>query len=136
MESHDVSSLAGEVFSVGDGKKGVLEVVNKAVTLKKEMDAINELREILSRKYKLLWMKLIGSKARGDFDEESDTDIVIVLKDVNWNIERDIYETCFYLGLKHDIILSPIVYSEQDIENKLTQATSFYKTVEREGILI
>ena len=51
----------------------------------------------LSRKYKSLWMKLIGSKARGDFDKESDIDIVIVLKNVDWDIERDIYEK----GINH-----------------------------------
>jgi len=81
-------------------------------------------------------MKLIGSKARGDFDEESDIDIVIVLKDVDWDIERDIYEKCFYLGLKYDTLISPIIYSEKDINDSLTRVTPFYRTVEAEGILI
>lgn len=108
----------------------------KVTLLKKEKDALTELKQELSKKYKLLWMKLIGSKARGDFDEQSDIDIVIVLEDVNWNIERDIYETCFYLGLKYDVLISPIIYSEKDINDTLTRITPFYRTVEAEGILI
>ncbi len=108
----------------------------KVALLKKEKDALTELKEELSKKYKLLWMKLIGSKARGNFDEESDIDIVIVLKNVEWDVEKDIYEKCFYLGLKYDIVISPIIYSEKDINDKLTQITPFYKTVETEGILI
>jgi predicted nucleotidyltransferase len=104
--------------------------------LKKEKDAIAELKKELSKKYKLLWMKLIGSKARGDFDEESDIDIVIVIENVDWNIEKDIYEKCFYLGLKYDILISPIVYSEKDINDSLTRMTPFYRTVEAEGIMI
>ena len=104
--------------------------------LKEEKDAITELKKELSKKYKLLWIKLIGSKARGEFDEESDTDIVIVLENVDWDIERDIYEKCFYLGLKYDILISPIIYSEKDINDSLTRITPFYRTVEAEGILI
>jgi len=108
----------------------------KVTLFEKERDALTELKGVLSKKYKLLWMKLIGSKARGDFDEESDIDVVIVIEDVDWGIEKDIYETCFYLGLKYDIVISPIIYSEKDINNTLTRITPFYKTVEAEGILI
>lgn len=79
-------------------------------------------------------MKLLGSKARGDFDEESD--IVIVLKYVDWDIEKDIYETCFYLCLKYDVVISPIIYSEGDINDTFTRITPFYRTLESEGILI
>ena len=104
--------------------------------LKKEKNALIELKKEISKKYKLLWMKLIGSKARGDSDEESDIDIVIVLENVDWDIERDIYEKCFYLGLKYDIVISPIIYPEKDINDTLTQITPFYKTVEAEGIPI
>ena len=104
--------------------------------LKKEKDALTELKRQLSKRYKLLWMKLIGSKARGDFEEESDFDIVIVVENVDWDIERDIYETCFYLGLKYNILISPIIYSEEDINDSLTRITPFYRTVEAEGILI
>ena len=106
------------------------------VLLKNEKDALTDLKEEISKKYKLLWMKLIGSKARGDFDEESDIDIVIALENADWDIERDIFETCFYLGLKYDIVISPIIYSEKDINDTFTRITPFYRTVESEGILI
>jgi len=100
----------------------------------KEKDALENLKKEISKKYKLLWMKLIGCKARGDFDEESD--IVIVLEYVDWNIERDIYEISFYLGLRYDVVISPIIYSEEDINDCFTRITPFYRTVEAEGILI
>lgn len=104
--------------------------------LKNEKKALIDLKEEISKKYRLLWMKLIGSKLRGDFDEESDIDIVIALENVNWDIERDIYEKCFYIGLKYDIVISPIIYSEKDINEPFTRITPFYRTVESEGILI
>ena len=103
---------------------------------KKESDALLELKAEISRKYELLWMRIFGSKARGDFDEESDIDIVLVLNEVDWSIEKDVYELCFYIGLKYDIFISPVIYSKGEIEDKLTKASPFFKTIENEGILI
>lgn len=108
----------------------------KELLLKKEKDALLELKAEISMKYELLWIKIIGSKARGDFDKESDIDIVIVLKEVNWNIEKDIYELCFYIGLKYDVLIFPIIYSKRESDDKLIKATPFFSAVEKEGILI
>jgi len=37
------------------------------------------LKTEISKRYELLWMKTFGSKARGDFDKESDIGIIVVL---------------------------------------------------------
>lgn len=102
----------------------------------KEKLALRELKEKIANKYELIWMKLIGSKARGDSNEESDVDIVIVLKNICWEVEKDIYDICFYLDLEYDLVISPIIYSEEEIKSRLTQITPFYQRVETEGILL
>lgn len=102
--------------------------------LRMETDALAELKADLSKKHHLHWMKLIGSKARGDYDAESDIDIVIVLEEVDWQIERDVFEMCFYAGLKHDVVISPVVYSRKEIEESRTRITPFYQAIETEGI--
>ncbi len=101
-----------------------------------EQRALHELKDKISKKYSVLWMKLFGSKARGDFDKESDIDVAIALEDVDWAIEKDIYEICFYVGLEHNLLISPILYSKKEIDDALTRATPFFKTIEREGILL
>ena len=65
----------------------------------KERDGLSKLKQAISSKHKLLWMKLFGSKARGEGDEESDIDVAIVLEKVDWAIEKSVYEACFDLGL-------------------------------------
>jgi len=108
----------------------------KPLMLKKETEALAALKADLGTKHLFRWMKLIGSKARGDFDEESDLDVVIVLEQVDWRIERDVFESCFYIGLKYDVLISPTVYSKQELDMPLTRITPFYLAVEAEGVLV
>jgi predicted nucleotidyltransferase len=86
--------------------------------------------------YSLIQLKLFGSKVRGDFDRVSDIDLFIVLRQSDWQIEKAVYELCFEISLKYDVFLAPVVYSEKEVEDKLTKITSFYRNVEMEGIAI
>ena len=101
-----------------------------------EEDALRELKEVLLKRYSLIQLKLFGSKAKGYADSESDIDVFVVLDKCNWEIEKGVYELCFEIGLKYDVLLSPAVYSRVEIESELIKATPFYKAVEREGISI
>ena len=59
-------------------------------------------------------MKLFGSKAKGDFDEESDRDVVIALDEVNWAIEKDIYEICFHGTRRNQTVCQESFWMFQD----------------------
>jgi len=50
--------------------------------LNKEKEALQQLKKELSLRYNLYWLKLFGSKARGDSDKESDIEVVMVLDTV------------------------------------------------------
>lgn len=104
--------------------------------LNKEKRALQKLKKELSRRYNLYWLKLFGSKARGDSDTESDIDVVIVLNNVDWTIEKQVYEMCFYIGLDYDVLISPIIYSSEEINDGRIKATPFFMAVEKEGIAV
>ncbi len=92
------------------------------------------MKDSLSRKYNLVELKLFGSRARGDYDSESDLDVLAVLESLDWKSEKDIFEICFEVGLKYDLLFSPIVYSRDEYESELNKITPFYQSVEKEGI--
>lgn len=102
-----------------------------------ELAAIRKLKEALARSFGLVEMKLIGSKARGDAGAESDIDLVITLKgEHDWRLDFKIYDLCFEIGLEHDVVLQPVIYSEKELNSDLTRVTPFYQAVAREGILV
>ncbi|MHB9112756.1 MAG: nucleotidyltransferase domain-containing protein [Thermoleophilia bacterium] len=101
-----------------------------------EKDALTEFRDALSADFDALDVRLFGSRARGEGDVESDLDVFVVLPIIDWEIEKKIYGLSFEVSLEHNVLISPILYSQADIENPSIQISPLYKTVQREGIKI
>lgn len=79
---------------------------------------------------------LYGSYARGDNQEESDIDFLVVLKDEQINIGEGIRymnHAIFKISLDKDIIISSHPTSLKKFE---TSDFLFYKNVRREGVQI
>lgn len=81
---------------------------------------------------------LFGSYARGDYDEESDIDILI-LADISSeelaNYRGHIDTLCGDLLWEYGVVVSAI---EKDVEtyNKYSSILPFYKNIEQEGVKI
>ena len=99
-----------------------------------ERAAVAELRRALVADFRLDELRLIGSKARGDSGPGSDVDLLIVLEDCDWQTEKRIYDLCFDIGLTHDVLLSPVVYTQSEYVSRRNRATPFYRFTAAEGI--
>lgn len=81
---------------------------------------------------------LYGSYARGDYDGESDIDMVALVQEnriVTQNKLREVWDKSFDIGLEQDVVLSPtaIPYDEfQQYQNDLP----YYKNIADEGVEI
>lgn len=59
---------------------------------------------------------LFGSRARGDADETSDYDILVILdSDYNWSDENRILDLCYDIDLKYNIIIDVHLMSKNEI---------------------
>lgn len=93
--------------------------------------AINELTSIYSFVNQVI---LYGSKARGDFIEESDIDILIVTDDsIPRETKYQMSDIIYNYELKHDVIITAIIVPQSDYRNKVTP---FLINVRKEGIVI
>jgi uncharacterized protein (UPF0332 family)/predicted nucleotidyltransferase len=73
---------------------------------------------------------LFGSKARGDADEESDVDVLIVAKD---GVER-VRRVADEFDVESDIVLLPIVFSEEKYSYFQRLKLPLYVNIRRDGM--
>lgn len=108
----------------------------------------SELKQILDEllKYvtpifseKLKRVILFGSYARGDYDEESDIDVMFLIDDDSKILHSKYRKAvCIVesdIGLKHDILLCSVLQNEHDFY-ECVNGIPFYKNVEKEGVTI
>jgi uncharacterized protein len=88
---------------------------------------------------KLKRVILFGSYARGDYDEESDIDSMLLIDDdakiLNSKYRKSVLRVISDIGLKHDILLCSVLQNEHDFY-ECVNGIPFYKNVEREGITL
>ena len=100
-----------------------------------ERKALGELKERLSEKFKSVEIILFGSKARGDFDEESDIDLLILLDcPVTSKKEEDISHITYEIELKYGVVIGKIIEDKNTWNN--LQEMPLYKNIRKEGLRI
>lgn len=93
-------------------------------------------KEILSDRFDCII--LFGSYARGDYDDESDVDIMILADIENSDVTdctRQIYDRIYEAEPEHDCVLSLSVVPKERF-NRFKDVLPFYKNVDREGVRI
>ena len=80
---------------------------------------------------------LYGSRARGDAEEHSDYDILVVIDGaVDMPLKERILANVYPLLLETGRMLTLIIYSKQQWDPPLYRATPLHKNIDREGLLI
>jgi len=102
-----------------------------------ELDAVYELKNKLLENFAGVELILFGSKARGDFEEFSDIDILILVnEDVNQRLKDNIIEIAYDIELKYDIVFGFIIENNKYWRSSKYKVTPLYQNVEREGIKV
>lgn len=79
---------------------------------------------------------LYGSYARGDYDEESDVDVMIIADLPSEKIKEFNKTFCDYsldMDLKYDIVLS-LVLQDKATFDRYKSTYPFFKNIEKEGV--
>jgi len=82
----------------------------------------------------LLSLRLFGSRVRGEETEESDLDILVLVKTKDRALCRRIVEESLEVDLAYEINLAPTILSAAEYQQNQEYGTPFYRNVEREGV--
>ena len=100
-----------------------------------EQSALKGVIDELTSKYPFIKRIIIyGSKARGDFIEDSDIDLLFIVEgDVSRSTKMQMNDIIYDYELSHDVVISAIFVSEKDFRDKVN---TFLMNVKKEGIVI
>ncbi len=99
-----------------------------------EIKALNELKRKVLELEPSAKLILFGSKARGDFDEESDIDVLIIVPELNFEKKEIIWDLTNRINLTNDTSISSVVIDRKKFNTM--KSGMFISNVKAEGILI
>ena len=100
-----------------------------------EEKALHELKQRLLEKFPDAEVILYGSKARGDDEEFSDIDLLILLNGkVNTQLEEEVISLAFQLELKYELVFGLLIESKEFWNTELARAMPIHWNIDRDGI--
>jgi predicted nucleotidyltransferase len=106
----------------------------------KDRTIVKELKSRIPQNIKKHLEKIIvyGSRARNTEDEFSDLDIAIIVDKKGSVLEQELDEIAYQVMWKYDFkpLISLKLFSKSDFNQALRNGFSFYRNVEREGIVL
>jgi len=103
-----------------------------------EKAGLAEFVDRLRAKYpnQVVLVRLFGSKARGDFDEQSDLDVLVIVHDGDWRLEREIVILASRVALGYDVNISSKVISDEHFRELERLGSPLYRNIRRQGVTL
>ena len=108
-----------------------------ASLMKNESEAIEAAIRMLKSEFSVSKVILFGSKARGDHDEHSDIDLLVVAsKLLHWKEEKAIIGALFDIGMEYNVIFSPLFTFSDEWEEGIFTEFPVYQEISRDGAVV
>ncbi len=105
--------------------------------LGRERQAIKEAVKMLKSQFPVSNVILFGSKVRGEDDEHSDIDFLLVTsRALHWKEEKAVVGISFDIGMEHDVIFSPLFASSDEWDGGIFMQFPVYEEISRDGAII
>lgn len=82
----------------------------------------------------LIDFKIYGSRARDDSDEFSDLDVFIAVSNLDRKTKDTIADIAWEVGLNNSIVISPLVFTQAEIEDSPLRASPILININEEGV--
>ena len=97
--------------------------------------AIIDAARLLKERFSAREVILFGSKARGDDDEESDIDLLILTPlPVSWDERKAINDALFDIELKHGVVISNIIATDVEWNEGIFPVLPIHGEISEHGV--
>lgn len=81
-------------------------------------------------------MLIYGSKARGDASDDSDLDVLLVVRNGAGRTKRALRELGYSLAVVSDAVPSILAYTQEEWDDRRRRGFPFQAAVERDGVSV
>jgi hypothetical protein len=115
------------------------KLMNKRLALNQEEErAVKEFVSAIKQELKdhILRTTIFGSKVRGDYSQDSDIDILIILKERSKYLIDTLYEKLLDIELEYDSKISLTIFSQAEYQHNVNAHTPFIESLANEGVIL
>ena len=98
-----------------------------------EQRILKELADAFRRDFGASEVLLYGSAARSQLEEGSDIDLLLVLPEVTWEIEKQVIDYCFQAELKCGRLISTVCFTRDELAESPLRASPLVLNARKEG---
>jgi len=114
-----------------------MKKLSKLKLREKDLNAIHKLKKKLLNRFPQTQIILYGSRVRGNDEEFSDIDILIVLdRKIDTELEKQILDIAYDIELEFDVVLGVMIESKNFWDSSLARIMPLHQNIEKEGVLI
>jgi predicted nucleotidyltransferase len=99
-----------------------------------ELEALTKLKNILLEQEYFIDFLVFGSKAIGLSTSESDIDVLIIVKNNNYEVQDMIDDIIFDINIQYDCLISAVIYDLDELQNGPMSESPLYKSALKEGV--
>ncbi len=103
-----------------------------------KIETLRQLKESLESFLgdQLLRVVLFGSMARGDYNDESDVDVAIIIRGLTRELKNKVLDKVAEVELNFLLPISALIFSEDEFNRLKKRERRIALDIEREGILL
>ena len=77
-------------------------------------------------------IRIFGSRARGDYSEDSDLDILVITKTDEQETLQTVRDVIWKISLQSGIFISPLILTKEQVEKTPLRSSSIIKNIQKE----
>ncbi len=88
----------------------------------------------IEEKVKVIDMRIFGSRARDDFEEDSDLDVFIELEESNPEVLEYISHVSWKIGFENELVITTVIFTIDELLNSPMKFSPIYRSIKRDGV--